>query len=979
METVTEKGGCDMKKSTAFLTAVIMSAAIAATPVTTFAASNQPVSEQITVDQETGGQEDAAEIVVPDVKPEDETVVPSVETEDETAVPDVETEDETAVPDAETEDETAAPELTDEMLESNDALMPWSSLEEAINNASSGDTIFLTGRVIGAPEYGTLVIPKGMKLTIDMQGYVIDLFRYEVTANGSVFKVEAGAELTLMNGTVSGGFSKCGGGICNYGTFNAQHVEICSNQISTENAACYGAGIYNKGTINLTDCSIHDNYGNDGGGIFNDSMAYATLVRVSLDGNTSVNHGGGGLVNYGLAYLTDCTVTENAAKGDGGGIWSTQYVAMNRCLVDGNNSASAGGGICIKNGSMDFCDSFVTDNTSADGGGIYVGSASAVVNAIGTSDISNNVSKEHGGGGVTNYGTLNADGSLTVTGNQAKSNGGGIWNKGTFSVNGHICVDTNKSDTRSNNNLYLYNGTVITVAGPIDSDSKIVVSGDKMPGIFTSGWSAKNPSGDLDVIGFEKNAVPVLDGGELGVGCTYMARTLNPATKEVEETEQKAPECLKAFPSRVSEGGWFAVMDGTQTAGRITVPNGKTVNLVLMDGVDIRLDGIYVAAGGTLNIYGQKEDTGKLICQGGKYQAGIGGNDETAHGTINIYGGTVAATGGDYGAGIGMGDESEGTCGNITVYGGMVEARGGTDAAGIGGGNEGRGAKINIYGGSVHAYGGKYGAGIGAGDDRGLDCVRIYGGSVYAKGGKYGAGIGEGYSADSDTSNGIIHIEGGDIQAVGISGSAGIGGGAANNTRCTILIDGGTVDASSENVNTPEYGGAGIGGGCCIPLEGGGDFRGVIRITGGTVKATGGGYDTGPKNSYNGGAGIGGGNRGDMEGTIEITGGDVMAVGRYGGAAIGAGESDNFIGGDFQGRVVIEGGGLELLVVDGITAGDDKCNPHYIGNGYDGSDEGTLTLSDRMDVRYEGCSPVAKEDRDSACRSFGYHWLFISE
>ena len=80
---------------------------------------------------------------------------------------------------------------------------------------------------------------------------------------------------------------------------------------------------------------------------------------------------------------------------------------------------------------------------------------------------------------------------------------------------------------------------------------------------------------------------------------------------------------------------------------------------------------------------------------------------------ITISGGTINATGGEYGAGIGCGAES--SCADITITGGTVTAAGGEDAAGIGSGVEGSCSDIVISGGEVTATGGKNGAGIGSG------------------------------------------------------------------------------------------------------------------------------------------------------------------------------------------------------------------------------------------------------------------------
>ena len=213
-------------------------------------------------------------------------------------------------------------------------------------------------------------------------------------------------------------------------------------------------------------------------------------------------------------------------------------------------------------------------------------------------------------------------------------------------------------------------------------------------------------------------------------------------------------------------------------SSRVTVPAGATVNLILADGVTLDCkNGIYVAATASLNIYGQSEDSGLLKATGSSGNAGIGGNEDGNHGAINIYGGTVDATGGSHAAGIGTGEDAEGACGYVCIYGGSVTAQGGEYGAGIGGGDESTGPQIEIYDGNIDATGGDKGAGIGGGCDRGVSSVTIWGGTVDAEGGLYAAGIGEGYDASSDSSEGLVRIRNCElIRATGGKMAAGIGG-----------------------------------------------------------------------------------------------------------------------------------------------------------------------------------------------------------
>ena len=241
--------------------------------------------------------------------------------------------------------------------------------------------------------------------------------------------------------------------------------------------------------------------------------------------------------------------------------------------------------------------------------------------------------------------------------------------------------------------------------------------------------------------------------------------------------------------------------------------------------------GLAVAAGRTLAITNAPGDaTASLAATGGNGGAGIGGGKNAAGGTIMLAGGRITATSSYQGAGIGGGYQGAG--GTVTIDGGVIVANGGSNGAGIGGGSEGAGGTVAISDGTVTARGGYQGAGIGGGYWSAGGTVDISGGTVTASGGQYGAGIG--------------------------GGNYGHGG--------TTIISNGTVAA------TGGYRAAGIGGGD-------GKAGGNATISGGLITATGG---------SSGGAGIGGGNYG-AGGSVAVSGGTVAAQGTDGGADIGPG------------------------------------------------------------------------------------------
>lgn len=135
---------------------------------------------------------------------------------------------------------------------------------------------------------------------------------------------------------------------------------------------------------------------------------------------------------------------------------------------------------------------------------------------------------------------------------------------------------------------------------------------------------------------------------------------------------------------------------------------------------------------GELTIQDNNKDGGSLKATGGQFGAGIGGagvNDAQ----VKITGGKITAIGGEYGAGIGGGFKGSG---DVTITGGNYSS-----------------GKVTITGGEIHANGSTYSAGIGGGE-KGSGDVTIEGNTeVNAAGGTGGAGIGGGYGAKNNSNS----------------------------------------------------------------------------------------------------------------------------------------------------------------------------------------------------------------------------------
>ena len=347
---------------------------------------------------------------------------------------------------------------------------------------------------------------------------------------------------------------------------------------------------------------------------------------------------------------------------------------------------------------------------------------------------------------------------------------------------------------------------------------------------------------------------------------------------------------------------------GNRTAAFTIEPNAKVSLILNAESENILAGailhaGLEVPQGAEVVISG----TGALTTSGGQSSAGIGGGYGMSAGTITINAGTIKATGddGQNGAsGIGSGyPTSEGNNGIITINGGSVET---TGYGGIGISRSGYDSNIIIAGGTVVATGDRD-AGIGANES-----ITIHGGNVTAiGGGSSGAGI-EGNNGTITISGGTVSAKCGEVELLNMTApKAGISIGQYGIVK---IEDGDVTAIGGENS-------AGIGG----SYNGVYGICGTIEISGGKVKATGGSSGPGI-----GGSSLRNWNRDKVEGngTILISGGEVIAEsgGNAGGAAIGAGEGIDGIGGIIR----ITGGQVTAIGHTGAAIGGGAVS--YVDN-----------------------------------------------
>ena len=179
---------------------------------------------------------------------------------------------------------------TEASLKSN-----WSELQEEIDNANTGATITLDKNYTAGSKDKQLTIPSGKFLEIDLNGYTLNRNLISKEGSGSVIYVLGTLELrdssAEKTGTVTGGFTKYSGGgidVAPTGTLVVYGGNITGNQ-----SADYGGGIYNEGRLTILGGTITDNTAQTGGGV---CVKYAEEFHASnatISGNTATNDGGG--------------------------------------------------------------------------------------------------------------------------------------------------------------------------------------------------------------------------------------------------------------------------------------------------------------------------------------------------------------------------------------------------------------------------------------------------------------------------------------------------------------------------------------------------------------------------------------------------------------------------------------------------------------------------------------------------------------
>jgi nitrous oxidase accessory protein NosD len=360
-----------------------------------------------------------------------------------------------------------------------------SALAGALATATDGDTLAIQGTCKGTFEIThDVTLQSSGGATLDGQGagpvLTIDSARNVIlksltVSGGTTLLYTDGAgiynsgTLTLTNSTVSGnntGYAGNGGGIFN----NGGTLTLQSSTVSGNSASLKGGGIRSTGgTLTLTNSAVSGNNSSfdGGGGIFSEGGTL-TLSGTTIEGNTAGARGGGGVDNVSAELtLTNSTISDNT----GGGIFNEGgTLTLEDSTVSGN--LTGGGGIETDGGLVTLTRTTVSDNAPR---GIF--NAEATVTLTG-STVSGNSAPSFLGGGIMNRGTLTLDGT-TVRDNSAYS-GGGIDNFFYATMTVQNSTFTGNTGGAIQNDSYLGPEAVVIAYSTISGNSGGALSGNPM-------------------------------------------------------------------------------------------------------------------------------------------------------------------------------------------------------------------------------------------------------------------------------------------------------------------------------------------------------------------------------------------------------------------------------------------------------------------------------------------------------------------
>ena len=338
--------------------------------------------------------------------------------------------------------------LDEEPIVLNNLDGPVGSLRERIGSAPAGATItFLPG-------IGTIVLTQGVNIDIagdvTIQGpgpgsQIVD-GNGNTDEYGGIFQITVGP-VFISGLTFTNGAGQEGGAVWVNADCTFSNCVFTQNAQSGTGADDGGGAIYQEtiGTMLLTDCVFSNNAAVYPGGAIDIAKTPAgTVIRrcVFVENTTAASRPGGAIFTYQAAdpvVVEDCEFADNEAGGDGGAIClngGTGQALITNCTFTSNTAGDSGledGGALYLNSGVVLANSTLTGNEGSWGGAIYAVPSFYYGKVMSISDcvISNNTTRDGGGGGLYLNGDVEIRDTIiadnTGGGSQGGNGGGGIY------------------------------------------------------------------------------------------------------------------------------------------------------------------------------------------------------------------------------------------------------------------------------------------------------------------------------------------------------------------------------------------------------------------------------------------------------------------------------------------------------------------------------------------------------------------------
>ncbi|MCF6180862.1 LamG-like jellyroll fold domain-containing protein [Lutibacter sp.] len=263
--------------------------------------------------------------------------------------------------------------------------------------------------------------------------------------------------------------------------------------------------VYFLNTISSTEMDgfiIEKGYANGSGS--NESNGGGILILTADSGDSN-------------AYIRNCTIRDNYAVGEGGGIYVYKRAEIYNCKIYSNQVTSSGGGISISTSGRIY-NSYIVNNKSVDfGGGLKITGINTAPKAI-NCVIANNECENYGAGAYLSEGSLNNctivnnGGNGVHFGSYGSTYNGIIWGNSTYqsthvaSSNSHLvennCIqDISTMGTNigisSTNNGAIYGENYPRFTKPTSFKGNATTSAE-LDEILNANWSINPQSAAID-------------------------------------------------------------------------------------------------------------------------------------------------------------------------------------------------------------------------------------------------------------------------------------------------------------------------------------------------------------------------------------------------------------------------------------------------------------------------------------------------